>query len=88
MFAIILQISEAKRVHIPRVSISSNQTFVLALSDIEGRVSISGKIECIGCQLDHYHKSGARAVDTLFALFLDSVSTLTIEQSQVEAPLR
>ena len=52
------------------------------------RVSISGKIECIGCQLDHYHKSGARAVDTLFALFLDSVSTLTIEQSQVEAPLR
>jgi len=84
----VLKISESNRVNIPKVSLSSNQTFVLAMSDIKGPVSISGKIECIGCQLNHYHKSATRAVDTLFALFVDSVSSLAIEDSQVETPLR
>ena len=87
-FPLSFQISESKKVHIPKVSLTSNQTLVLALSDINGAVSISGKIECIGCQLDHYTESATRNVDTLFALFVDSVSSLTIEESQVEAPLR
>ena len=87
---VLLQVRGSQKVTIPRVRLSSNQTLVLALSDMQhGKASINGKIECIGCQ---YQSSSASAnsatADTVFALFVNDVSNFSIEQSQVEAPLR
>lgn len=88
--ALSFQISKSGKVSIPKVRLSSNQSCVVALSDIDGRASISGKVECIGC--NHGDKPSSslatRPVDTLFALFVNSVSHFVIEHCQVEAPLR
>lgn len=84
-----LQISKSSKVSIPKVRLSSNQSCVVALSDIDGRASISGKVECIGCNHgDKQSTTATRPVDTLFALFVNSVSHFVIEHCQVEVPLR
>ena len=83
----ILQVSKSRKVHIPKVRLLSNQSCVLALSEIEGRASISGRIECIGCNLDQKQTSEAFD-DTLFAILVESVASLAIDKLTVDAPLR
>ena len=75
-----MQISKAK--------LSSNQSCILVFEDIPGRVSVNGRIECIGCNHPSEEQRAKKVPDTMLAFFVQSVSTFAIEDSLVNAPLR
>ena len=75
-----MQISKAK--------LSSNQSCILVFEDIPGRVSVNGRIECIGCNHPSEEQRAKKVPNTMLAFFVQSVSTFAIEDSLVNAPLR
>ena len=84
----LFQISASKRVQISKAKLSSNQSCILVFEDIPGRVSVNGRIECIGCNQKEAKQRANKAPETMLAFFLDKVSTFAIEDSLVNAPLR
>ena len=82
------QISASKRVQISKAKLSSNQSCILVFEDIPGRVSVNGRIECIGCNHPSEEQRAKNVPSTMLAFFVQSVSTFAIEDSLVNAPLR
>ena len=88
LFCPFFQVSQSRKVNISKIQVSSNQTYVLAFQDIPGKISISGKVECIGCTIASREERVTQETDTLLALFVNSVSTFAIEEAEIFPPLR
>ena len=82
------QISASKRVQISKAKLSSTQSCILVFEDIAGRVSVNGRIECIGCNHPSEEHRAKKVPNSMLAFFVQSVSTFAIEDSLVNAPLR
>ena len=80
--------SQSRKVNISKIQVSSNQTYVLAFQDIPGKISMTGKVECIGCTIASREERVTQETDTLLALFVNSVATFAIEEAEIYPPLR
>ena len=67
---------------------ASNQTHVVAFHNVPGKITVSGKVDCIGCSIASSKVRVTQESDTILALFVNTVSNFAIEQAEVISPLR
>ena len=67
---------------------ASNQTHVVSFHSVPGKITLSGKVDCIGCSIASSKVRVTRESDTILALFVNTVSNFAIEQAEVISPLR
>ena len=82
------QISHTRKVHISKIQVASNQTHVVSFHNVPGKITLSGKVDCIGCSIASSKVRVTRESDTILALFVNTVSNFAIEQAEVISPLR
>ena len=62
---------------------ASNQTHVVSFHNVPGKITLSGKVDCIGCSIASSKVRVTRESDTILALFVNTVSNFAIEQAEV-----
>lgn len=84
----VMKISHTRKVHISKIQVASNQTHVVSFHNVPGKITLSGKVDCIGCSIASSKVRVTRESDTILALFVNTVSNFAIEQAEVISPLR